>query len=45
VWRVEGGAGYSIRRNILIKGVYQHSRREGTAARLRAFAAQLVAWY
>ena len=45
VWRVEGGAGVSVRRNILLKGVYQHSRREGTPATLRAFAGQLVAWF
>lgn len=45
VWRVEGGFGFSVRRNVLLKGVYQHSRREGTAASLRAFAGQLVAWF
>jgi hypothetical protein len=45
VWRVEGGVGVSVRRNLLLKGVYQHSRREGTAASLRAFAGQLVAWF
>jgi hypothetical protein len=45
VWRVEGGVGFSVRRNLLLKGVYQHSRREGTAASLRAFAGQLVAWF
>jgi hypothetical protein len=45
VWRVETGAGLSIRRNLLLKAVYQHSRREGTPARLRAFAGQLLAWF
>jgi hypothetical protein len=45
VWRVEGGFGVSLRRNLLLKGVYQHSRREGTAASLRAFVGQLVAWF
>ena len=45
VWRVEGGVGVSLRRNLLLKGVYQHSRREGTPAHLRAFAGQFVAWF
>jgi hypothetical protein len=45
VWRVETGAGLSLRRNVIVKVVYQHSRREGTPARLRAFAGQLLAWF
>jgi hypothetical protein len=45
VWRVEGGVGVSVRRNLLLKGVYQYSRREGTQARLHAFAGQLAAWF
>jgi hypothetical protein len=45
VWRVEGGVGVSVRRNLVLKGVYQHNRRVGTAATLHAFAGQLIAWY
>jgi hypothetical protein len=45
VWRVETGGGLSLRRNVIVKVVYQHSRREGTPARLRAFAGQLLAWF
>jgi hypothetical protein len=45
VWRAEGGAGFAPRRNILLKAVYQESRREGTPASLRAVAGQLVAWF
>jgi hypothetical protein len=45
VWRIEAGGGLSLRRNLLLKGVYQHSHREGTPARLRAFAGQLLAWF
>jgi hypothetical protein len=45
VWRIETGLGLSVRRHILLKGVYQHSRRDDTPARLRAFVGQLVAWF
>jgi hypothetical protein len=45
VWRVEAGAGLSLRRDLVLKAVYQHSRREGTPTRLRAFAGQLLAWF
>jgi hypothetical protein len=45
VWRVESGAGVSLRRNLLFKAVYQYSRRVDTQAKLHAFAGQLVAWF
>ncbi|HUG53248.1 MAG TPA: hypothetical protein VMR21_06585 [Vicinamibacteria bacterium] len=45
VRRLEAGAGYSLRRNVLLKAVYQHSRREGTTASLSALAGQLVVWF
>jgi hypothetical protein len=46
LWRVEAGAGYSVRRNVTVKGSYQYNRREGgreTVARLAA--AQVVLWF
>jgi hypothetical protein len=45
VWRAEGGLGFSVRRNVILKGVYQYNRRVGTPASLSAFAGQLVAWF
>ena len=45
VRRLEAGAGYAVRRNVVLKAVYQHSRREGTPASLSALAGQLVAWF
>jgi hypothetical protein len=45
VWRIEAGGGFSPRRHLLLKGVYQYSRREGTPASLRAIAGQLLAWF
>ena len=46
LWRVEAGAGYSVRRNVLLKGSWQYNRRDGgrtTAANLAA--AQVVLWF
>ena len=39
LWRGEAGAGYSLRRNVILKGSYQYDRRDGghvTAAHLAA---------
>ena len=45
--RIELGAGYSIQRNLLLKGSYQHNDRDGgPLTRIaRMFAAQLVFWF
>ncbi|HEX2311943.1 MAG TPA: hypothetical protein VHH91_14620 [Vicinamibacterales bacterium] len=46
LWRVEAGTGYSLRRNVILKGSYQYDRRDGghvTAAHLAA--AQVVLWF
>ena len=47
VTRVEIGGGYSIQRNLLLKGSFQHDDRDG--GRLQSiehlFAAQLVFWF
>ena len=46
VLRVEGGGGYSIRRHLLLKAVYQHNRRDGGRSRsLRVLAGQLLYWF
>lgn len=45
VTRLETGAGYYIRRNLLAKGTYQHNWRDGGQVRSRGlFAAQLHFW-
>ena len=46
LWRIEAGTGYSLRRNVTLKGSYQYNRRDGghvTAAHLGA--AQVVVWF
>lgn len=46
LWRIEAGTGYSLRRNVTLKGSYQYNRRDGghvTAAHLGA--AQVVLWF
>ena len=46
VLRLEGGAGYSIRRNITLKGAYQYNRRDGGRERsLGLVAGQLLYWF
>jgi hypothetical protein len=47
VTRVEVGGGYSIQRNLLLKGSYQYDHREGGRLQSRAHlgAAQLVFWF
>jgi hypothetical protein len=43
VSRVEAGAGYYIRRNLLVKGAYQYNWREGT--RLGIMSGQILLWF
>ena len=47
VTRIEIGAGYSIQRNLLLKGAFQHNDRDGGVLQQVAhmFAAQLVFWF
>ena len=47
VTRIEVGAGYSIQRNLLLKGSFQHDRRNGGVLQNVAHlaAAQLVFWF
>jgi hypothetical protein len=46
VWRTEAGVGYSLRRDVLLKLVYQHDWRNGGAVRSEGlFAAQLLFWF
>lgn len=45
ITRLETGAGYYIRRNLLAKGTYQHNWRDGGSVTTRGlFAAQLHFW-
>jgi hypothetical protein len=45
VTRLEAGAGYYIRRNLIAKGTYQYNWRDGgPTRRLGLFAAQLHFW-
>ena len=47
VTRFEVGAGYSIQRNVLLKGSFQHDYRDGGRLLQAAhmFAGQLVYWF
>ena len=47
VTRTEVGAGYSIQRNLVLKGSFQHNNRNGGVLQpiARMFAAQLVYWF
>lgn len=46
VLRVEAGGGYHIRRNVLVKAVYQHNRRDGgRMPSLDVAAGQLLLWF
>jgi hypothetical protein len=45
-WRFEAGAGYSILRNVLVKGAFQLNGRDGGRIRRDAmFAGQVVYWF
>jgi hypothetical protein len=46
VRRVEAGGGYSIRRNMIVKAVYQYNRRDGTFHPTQSLASvQLMVWF
>jgi hypothetical protein len=46
VWRIEGGVGYSLRRNVMLKGSLQHNRRDGgRIERSTLAAAQVALWF
>jgi hypothetical protein len=46
VWRVEAGAGYQLRRNLLLKCTFQHDRRETDYfSSLDAIAGQVLLWF
>ena len=45
-WRVEAGGGYSITRNIMVKGSWQRNRRDGgRVTHDDLLAAQVVYWF
>lgn len=45
-WRVEAGAGYSLTRNLMLKGAWQRNRRDGGRVRHDDLvAAQVVYWF
>ncbi len=45
-WRVETGVGYSITRNIIVKGGWQRNGRDGGRVRRDSlFAAQVLYWF
>jgi hypothetical protein len=46
IWRIETGAGYSITRNIMVKGVFQKNNRDGGLVRHDSFfAGQVTYWF
>jgi hypothetical protein len=45
VTRVETGLGYSLRRNLVLKAVWQRNRRDGGTVRHRSFVAGQVMWW
>lgn len=46
VWRIEAGGGYSITRNIQVKGSWQHNDRDGgRVPRDSLLAGQVVYWF
>jgi hypothetical protein len=45
-WRFEAGAGYSVTRNIIVKGAWQRNGRDGGRLRRDAlFAGQVLYWF
>jgi hypothetical protein len=45
-WRTETGVGYSLNRNILVKGTWQYNRRDGGRVRKDGLlAAQVLYWF
>jgi hypothetical protein len=46
VWRIETGAGYSVTRNIQLKGAWQHNDRDGGRVRRDSLlAGQVLYWF
>jgi hypothetical protein len=46
IWRVEGGFGWSLSRNVVLKSVWQRNRRRGGRVQGDTFvAAQLLYWF
>ena len=46
LWRIEAGAGYSVRRNVTLKASYQYNRRDGGRVRSASLgAAQVLLWF
>jgi hypothetical protein len=46
LWRAEAGAGYSLRRNVILKGSYQYNRRDGGRVKSgNLAAAQVLLWF
>jgi hypothetical protein len=46
IWRLETGAGWSVRRNVTLKGSWQRNRRKGGRVLGDSFvAAQLLYWF
>ena len=45
VSRVEAGFGFSLRRNLLVKGVFQHNQREAGRTRVHDLVAGQVLWW
>jgi hypothetical protein len=43
--RLEAGFGFSVRRNLLLKAVYQYNERDGGVVRSRDFGAVQVLWW
>ena len=46
VWRVETGAGYSLRRNLILKAAWQYNWRDGGRIQRKGLAAaQVLCWF
>jgi hypothetical protein len=46
VWRVEAGGSYAVRRNVLVKGVYQYNWRDTSDGHTAGLvSAQLLVWF
>ena len=46
IWRIETGLGYSLTRNVQVKGSWQHNDREGGRVRRDSLvAAQVLYWF
>ena len=46
MWRLEAGLGYAVTRQVLVKAVYQHNRRDGGYMRANDLVAvQAAMWF